>query len=234
MGCAIGSLFSSVACCCGSAACSLCCKCLPSMKNSTSTRLAYALILIVSALVSALLLIPGLGSTLKKVLPGICTNLTVPFIINQNQLIDCDSIIGYFAVYRICFSLACFFLLFMIIMLYVKSSRDPRSSIQNGFWFFKALILIGITVGAFFIPNGTFEEVFMYFGMVGGFLFILMQLLLIVDFVHSWNESWVEKVENGDREYYYGLLIFTGLFTCGAIAVAIFGYVFYASGSYSL
>ena len=99
MGCAIGSLFSSVACCCGSAACSLCCKCLPSMKNSTSTRLAYALILIVSALVSALLLIPGLGSTLKKVLPGICTNLTVPFIINQNQLIDCDSIIGYFAVF---------------------------------------------------------------------------------------------------------------------------------------
>lgn len=230
MGCAIGSLLSSVTCCFGSAACSLCCKCLPSMKNSTSTRLAYAFILIASTIVSAILLIPDLGDTLKRVLPGICTNLTVPFIINQQQMIKCESIIGYFAVYRICFSLACFYFLFMIIMVYVKNSRDPRSAIQNGFWFFKVLALVGIVVGAFYIPNGLFEEVFMYFGMVGGFLFILMQLLLIIDFVHTWNESWVEKVENGDKEYYYGLLIFTGIFVCAAIGVAIFGYVFYASG----
>jgi hypothetical protein len=138
----------------------------------------------------------------------------------------------YFAVYRICFALACFFFLFMIIMVYVRSSRDPRAYIQNGFWFFKALALIGLLVGAFYIPrNGAFEEVFMYFGLVGGFLFIVIQLILIIDFVHSWNESWVEKFENGQREYYYGLLFFTVFFYAAAITVVVLGYIFYASVS---
>lgn len=232
MGCALGSLLSSVTCCCGSAACSLCCKALPSMKNSTSTRLGYAFFLIISAFVSAIMLIPGLGESLKKLLPGVCTNISIPFIIDHDQLINCTSIIGYFAVYRICFALVCFYAFFMLIMVYVRNSHDPRSALQNGFWFFKALALIGICVGAFYIPeNAGFEEVFMYFGIIGGFLFIVMQLILIIDFAHSWNESWVEKFEDGDREYYYGLLIFTGIFYILAIVIAVFGYIFYASVS---
>lgn len=92
---------------------------------------------------------------------------------------------------------------------------------------------MGICVGAFYIPqNGSFEQVFMYFGIVGGFLFILIQLILLIDFAHSWNESWVEKFEDGDKEYYYGLLIFTGFFYCVALTVAILGYVYYASVSF--
>ena len=232
MGCALGSLLSSVTCCCGSAACSLCCKALPSMKNSTSSRLGYAFFLIIGALVSAIMLIPGLGESLKKLLPGVCTNISIPFIIDHDQLINCTSIIGYFAVYRICFALVCFYAFFMLIMVYVRNSNDPRAAIQNGFWFFKVLALIGICIGAFYIPQNTgFEEVFMYFGIIGGSLFIMMQLILIIDFAHSWNESWVEKFEDGDREYYYGLLFFTAIFYIVALVIAILGYIYYASVS---
>ena len=230
MGCGIGSLLSSVACCCGSAACSLCCKCLPSMRNSTSSRLAYALFLILGTVVSTIMLIPGLGDGLAKILPGICSNISF-VIINQNQLINCNNIIGYFAVYRICFSLACFYFFFMILMAFVRNSRDPRAFIQNGFWFFKFLMLVGIVVGAFYIPAGDFEAVFMYFGIVGGFLFILVQLILLIDFVHSWNASWVGKSEDGDKGFLYGLVIFTVTFFCLAIIVAVLGYVYYASVS---
>ena len=232
MGCGIGSLISSVACCCGSAACSLCCKACPSMKNSTSTRLAYAMMLLLGTVVSAIMLIPGLGESLKKILPGICSGIGVPLVINQEAMFDCTSVLGYVAVYRICFALACFYFLFMVIMIYVRSSKDPRAYLQNGFWFFKILALVGLVVGAFFIPrDGSFESVFMYFGIVGGFMFILVQLILIIDFVHSWNEKWVEKFEDGNKEYYYGLLICTGFFYVCALVVAVLGYIFYASHS---
>ncbi len=104
-------------------------------------------------------------------------------------------------------------------MIGVKSSKDPRAGIQNGwvkallgqwtqinkdlnfpfsFWALKYLVLIGIIIGAFFIPEdpaGTFGTTWMYFGLVGGFLFILIQLVLVVDFAHRWAESWVEKYE---------------------------------------
>ena len=70
---------------------------------------------------------------------------------------------------------------------------------------------------------------FLYFGIIGGFLFIIVQLILLIDFIHAWNERWVEKFENGEREYYYGLLIFTGFFYCLAITIAVLGYVYYAS-----
>jgi len=44
--------------------------------------------------------------------------------------------VGYPAVYRICFGLAMFFVLFALIMICVKSSKDPRSAIQNGLVYF--------------------------------------------------------------------------------------------------
>lgn len=40
-------------------------------------------------------------------------------------------------------------------------------------------------------------------GSAGAFFFILIQLVLLVDFAHSWNESWVEKMETGNGRLWY-------------------------------
>ena len=35
-----------------------------------------------------------------------------------------------------------------------------------------------------------FFAAWMYIGMVGGYIFILLQLILLIDFAYNWSESW--------------------------------------------
>lgn len=42
-----------------------------------------------------------------------------------------------------------------------------------------------------------------YFGMVGSFVFIIIQLILLIDFAHSWNQAWLEKAENGNSKCWF-------------------------------
>ncbi|XP_064651953.1 serine incorporator 1-like isoform X2 [Lineus longissimus] len=226
MGCIVGSLAGTVACCfCGSA-CSLCCSCCPSCANSAVTRIAYAVLLLLGTIVSCIFLAPGLRGALDKI-PALCS----PALIGTGSVLDkttCDGIVGYLSVYRVCFGMVCFFFLFTLIMINVKTSNDPRSKIQNGFWFFKYLIVIGIIVGAFFIPAGAFGTVWMWFGMVGAFFFILIQLVLLVDFAHAWNEKWIGNYEESENKMWYGgLLFFTILFYLLSITCVVLFYVFY-------
>lgn len=46
--------------------------------------------------------------------------------------VDCEALVGYRAVYRVSFAMAVFFCLFALLMIQVKSSKDPRAAIHNG------------------------------------------------------------------------------------------------------
>uniref|UniRef100_A0A8C6ME29 Serine incorporator 2 n=1 Tax=Nothobranchius furzeri TaxID=105023 RepID=A0A8C6ME29_NOTFU len=211
-------------CLCGSASCLLS-SCCPSTYNSTISRLAFSFFLLLGTLVSIIMILPGMEEHLKKI-PGFCLGgSSIPGIQNH---VNCDVVVGYKSVYRMCFAMACFFFLFSIIMVRVRSSKDPRAAIQNGFWFFKFLALVGLTVGAFFIPDGTFNTVWYYFGVVGSFMFIIIQLILLVDFAHSWNQSWLEKAENGNTKCWFAaLLSFTFIHYALALAAVVLFYLFY-------
>ncbi|XP_012988283.1 serine incorporator 1 isoform X2 [Esox lucius] len=103
-----------------------------------------------------------------------------------------------------------------------------QSTPLMGFWFFKFLILVGITVGAFFIQDGTFHTVWFYFGVVGSFIFIIIQLILLIDFAHSWNKIWVGNAEEGNSKCWFaGLLLFTFLHYALALTAVVLFYVYY-------
>uniref|UniRef100_A0A452QR18 Serine incorporator 1 n=1 Tax=Ursus americanus TaxID=9643 RepID=A0A452QR18_URSAM len=90
-----------IPCLCGSAPCLLC-RCCPSGNNSTVTRLIYALFLLVGVCVACVMLIPGMEEQLNKI-PGFCEN--------EKGIVPCNILVGYKAVYRLCFGLAMFYLL---------------------------------------------------------------------------------------------------------------------------
>ncbi|XP_031637312.1 probable serine incorporator isoform X2 [Contarinia nasturtii] len=232
MGAVLGiASVAQLACCCTGTACSLCCAACPSCRNSTSTRLMYAIMLLVGAIISGIALAPGMQDWLKSV--PFCKNSTANsayFLPNQITA-DCSVAIGYLAVYRICFALTCFFALMAMIMVGAKSSRDARAGIQNGFWGIKYLIVIAIAVGAFFIPNGEFGTAWMWVGLIGGVIFILVQLVLLVDFAHSWAETWVANYEeNESRGWYCALLSATAIQYLLAITGIVLLYTYYDCG----
>lgn len=224
MACLVGSLAPSIACCFGSAACSLCCRACPTCKNSSSSRIAYAMLMLGGTVVACLLLIPQVHGLLEKI-PGLCS-------LDQS---NCQYYVGYSAVYRVCFAMACFFFLMAVVMIKVKSSRDPRSAVQNGFWFFKILIIVGICIGAFFIKDDSsqkFGTAWMVIGMIGAFLFILIQLVLLIDFAHGWSEKWLDRYEETQsKKWFAGLLGFTIFFYLLSLVMVILFYVFYAKDS---
>lgn len=157
--------------------------------------------LLFGAIIAGITLAPGLQDWLKDV--PFCKNssATSANFVPSSYTADCSEAVGYLAVYRICFALVCFFALMAVMMIGAKSSRDGRAPIQNGFWGIKYIIVIAFAVGAFFIPHGSFSEIWMKVGLVGGFAFILIQLVLIVDFAHSWAETWVGMYHTHTRTH---------------------------------
>jgi len=128
----------------------------------------YAIILLLTTVVSCILLAPGLHDQLKKVpfckddgegeegqgiIDQIQEQLDISSATDKFQF-DCSAAVGYLAVYRLCFIVTLFFLLMALIMVNVKTSNDPRAPIQNGFWGIKYILIIGGMIGAFFIPEG--------------------------------------------------------------------------------
>jgi len=69
----------------------------------------------------------------------------------------------------------------------------------------------------------------MIIGSICAFVFILIQLILLIDFVHSWNENWVAKGEDGSKKHYFGLVLFTTTFYCISVVSIILLYIYYGS-----
>ncbi|XP_030358536.1 serine incorporator 3 isoform X2 [Strigops habroptila] len=72
------------------------------------------------------------------------------------------------------------------------------------------------------------EKAWFAIGICGAAAFILIQLVLLVDFAHSWNESWVERMDEGNPKCWYAaLLSCTSLFYALSLVFIVLFYVFY-------
>jgi len=134
---------------------------------------------------------------------------------------------GALAVYRVTFGLTVYHAILALFLIGVKNSTDWRASIQDGWFPVKFIALVGLVVLSFLIPN-SFFRVYGWIMVVGAAFFILIQLVLLVEFAYSWAESWLLKMEDeeletgGDSKKWY-ILLLTATFALLAAGIALTG-----------
>ncbi|CEJ00743.1 hypothetical protein RMCBS344292_14792 [Rhizopus microsporus] len=208
---ALTSLGTWVVSCFSAAACSLACKSC-NCNNSVATRIGYAIIFLLNSIIAWLMLSNWAIKQIQK--------LPLDYLkLNCTE----GSCYGIIAVHRICFALVLFHALLGLLLLGVRNSRQPRSSIQNGWWGPKVLCWMLLLVASFFIPNEFFRVWGNYFSLTGAAIFILFGLVLLVDFAHSWTERCLENMEYSDKWKY---ILIGGTLFLYAAAITLTGIMY--------
>jgi len=50
-------------------------------------------------------------------------------------------------------------------------------------------------IASFFIPPGNFSHIWMICGMIGGFIYLILQFVQVLDSAHTLAETWHDKWE---------------------------------------
>nr|XP_042899124.1 serine incorporator 5 [Parasteatoda tepidariorum] len=122
-----GSCQGQLGCCCGCSPCRMCCRFLPSVRESTSTRLMYTLYLLLGTLLMCVMLTREVQDRIIEVFPKY--NVTC---ITLNAGENCDLLVGYMAVYRVSLAMAIFFFVQAILTIGISTSLNCRSGLHNG------------------------------------------------------------------------------------------------------
>ncbi|CCK71724.1 Tms1p KNAG_0H03090 [Huiozyma naganishii CBS 8797] len=183
--------------------------------SSLGTRLLYAFWLLINSLISWISM-----STNKSILwPGkTCTSMG-----------EC----GFFTVHRFNFALGILHALLGFSLLGVKSTKEVRAALQNSWWSAKFIVYLVLVIVSFTIPNEFFVFFSKWVSMPSGVVFILIGLILIVDFAHEWAETCIYHVEvedeNSDLWKRFLVIGTAGMYTLSAI-MTVTMYILFSRG----
>ncbi|KAL1559004.1 putative serine incorporator [Salvia divinorum] len=199
---------SCLASCCAACACDAC-RTVVSGISRRSARIAYCGLFALSLIVSWIL--REVAAPLMEKIPWINHFQQTP----NREWFETD------AVLRVSLGNFLFFTILAIFMIGVKSQKDPRDNVHHGGWMMKIISWCIFVILMFFVPNGIisfYEETSKF----GSGLFLLVQVVLLLDFVHGWNEKWVGY----DEKFWYMALLVISLI-CYVATFSFSGVLFY-------
>lgn len=122
-----------------------------------------------------------------------------------------DRCYGYGAAYVMSFALFVFFIVHALLMM-----THSTQSAHRRFWVAKYFLLIAVWFACLWIPSEFFFD---YYANVARFvsaIFLLLQIMILIDFSYEWNGSWVERGWN------WGVLGMSVALLGGALTLLIF------------
>lgn len=117
-------------------------------------------------------------------------------------------------------SMGCFIFFFIMFLTTARTKKidDPRDSWHSGWWPVKTLFWIVIMVTPFFVPP-TYIHFYGEMARFGAGVFLLIQLLSVINFMYWWNDDWL--LEKKARRCRLPMVITTA----GSFAAAFSGIV---------
>ncbi|KAK7200968.1 Serine incorporator (Serinc) [Novymonas esmeraldas] len=195
------------------------------LSPSLIIRLSYAMYLFVALLLS--MMARGLMSSLFEKVPllerGCATN-------PQNGVIQaaCGAEM---LIYRVSFALVVFFAFHWITVSDLTCcirSKD-RAELQRSFFTVKTVLLVLLFIATLFIPNGFFAG-YAYVCLICSGLYLLMNVVFLVDFSYHWSDEWGERADGNPKWMWYLLAIAVGSLTL-AVAAIVASFVIYVPHS---
>lgn len=95
-------------------------------------------------------------------------------------------------VLRMAFAHSCFHLALALATIGADDLENPRSVFHTGAWPIKVIIWFLLHASTIFMPSAFFLD-FGWLALFSGVSFLIVQIVLFIDWVFAWNESWVEK-----------------------------------------
>ncbi|KAM0066273.1 putative serine incorporator/TMS membrane protein [Helianthus debilis subsp. tardiflorus] len=197
-----------LASCCASCACGAC-QSVVSGISRRSARIAYCGLFALSLIVAWIL--REVAAPLMEKIPWINHFYETP----DREWFETD------AVLRVSLGNFLFFSILSLLMVGVKNQKDPRDSLHHGGWMMKIICWCLMVIFMFFLPN----EIISFYestSKIGSGLFLLVQVVLLLDFVHSWNDKWVGY----DEQFWYAALLIVSL-VCYVATFSFSGLLFY-------
>ncbi|CUS22543.1 LAQU0S06e00430g1_1 [Lachancea quebecensis] len=187
-------------------------KSLSGGSSSLATRLIYAALLLFNSLLSWI---------------SMSANYSIPWFKKScTSTGEC----GFFTVHRLNFALGLLHLILSSALVNVRSTTDKRATLQNSWWSLKLLAYIALVALSFVLPNRFYVFFSKWISVPSGSLFILVGLVLLVDFAHEWAEKCIQHVELEDEnssKWQKFLVAGTSIMYVGALTMTTVMYVLF-------
>ncbi|GLC42848.1 hypothetical protein PLESTB_001430300 [Pleodorina starrii] len=160
----------------------------------------------------------------------------IPWIVKDATHVDMDEWFGQQAVYRVSMGNFLFFACMSLSLVGVKFRGEPRDRhLHHAHPLLKAGLWLLFTLLPFLFPNEVLNA-YSWMARFGSGVFLVIQMIILLDFVQCWNDSWVANGED-DNRWLYGLMGLTCVGYGGTLTLAGFMYYWFkpaGAGSCSL